>query len=146
MNQPCTVRKADVDDVEQIRELLVEWLGSPPPRGRRESIASAVANQEILVAVASSNVVGLIHYVMHNDIIDGAPNAFITAFYVRPSHRHAGVGASLLESMISHARGMGAVSIETSTTQSEARRFYERRGFKQTIGDIGESFLERELE
>lgn len=142
MNELYWIRRAEVNDSEQIQELIQKWLSYTPPYGRTESIASAVEDQEILLAVISRRIVGFVHYVMHNDIIDGAPNAFITAFYVRPPNRCSGIGTSLLESLIRDVRKRGAVSIEVSTTQSEALRFYERRGFRRAFGDIGESFLE----
>ncbi len=145
LNQRYTVRKAHPHDAKRIANLLRDWLGPAPSSSRADSIADAIENQEILVAVSSSGIIGFIHYVMHNDVIDGAPNAFITAFYVGPSNRHAGVGTSLLQGVIADARRKGVVSIETSTTHSEAKRFYEERGFRQSSGDIGESFLEFDI-
>ena len=146
MNPRYTVRKARLHDGKGIANLLRDWLGPPPHRSNRtDSIANATKNEEILVAVSSSRIIGFIHYVIHNDVIDGAPNAFITAFYVSPSKRRAGVGTSLLANMIADEKRKGVVSIETSTTRAEAKRFYEKRLFKQASGDIGETFLELDL-
>jgi GNAT superfamily N-acetyltransferase len=82
---------------------------------------------------------------MHEDIIDGAPNSFITAFYVSPSHRGKGVGTLLLERAITNSLALGAVGVETSTTQALARKLYEKLHFKQTMGEIGEVFLELDI-
>lgn len=142
MDRPNAIRRVQAKDSEQIQELIQEWLGYTPPYGRTESIASALKNQEILVAVISCRIVGFVHYVMHNDVIDGAPKAFVTALYVRPLNRGLGIGTLLLGSLIRDARDRGAVSVEVSTTQGDSLRFYQRRGFRQAFGDIGESFLE----
>jgi len=79
---------------------------------------------------------------MHEDIIDGAPNSFISAFFVTESFRRRGVGTLLLEAAITDSLAKGAVGVETSTIHVLARKLYERLHFKQTMGDIGEVFLE----
>ena len=145
MKDGYVVRGAKLGDAKKILSLLEEWLG-PSSHNRTESVADAIANQEILVAARSSSLVGLIHFVVHSDIIDGAPNAFITAFYVRELDRRAGVGTSLLEETIAAVRAKGVVSVETSTTRKAAMRFYEKRGFKQSFGDLGEQFLELDVD
>ncbi len=145
MDTAYRVRKAESSEIGQIEGLLEEWLGPYPRRSRSESIADAVAKGEVLVAASASGVLGFIHYGVHNDVVDGAPNAFITAFCVRASRRRMGIGASLLDGTIADARRRGAVSVEASTTRSGAKRFYERRGFRQPFGDIGETFLELDL-
>jgi len=87
-------------------------------------------------------VVGFIHFVIHNDIIDGAPNSFITAFYVSSAHRNIGIGSALLHRVIADSVALGVVEIETSSFHGRARNFYLRHGFKQSRGDINEVFLE----
>ena len=77
-------------DTRRIQDLLVEWLSFTPDTGRLDSIRRSIVKSEILVAVSHSRVVGFIHYVIHDDIIDGAPNALITAFYVTESSRSQG--------------------------------------------------------
>jgi GNAT superfamily N-acetyltransferase len=83
---------------------------------------------------------------MHEDIIDGAPNSFISAFFVTKSYRRRGVGMLLLEGAITDSLAKGAVGIQTSTIHALARRLYERLHFKQTMGDIGEVFLELDID
>ena len=83
---------------------------------------------------------------MHEDVIDGGPNAFITAFYVSPAHRGKRVGSRLLQAAIADALVRGALGVETSTTQESAKSLYERHRFKQTNGDIPEAFLELDIE
>lgn len=128
------------------RSLLLRWLNWETRRGREESIKRATEQEELLVAEFHAKVVGFIHYVLHEDIIDGDLNAFITAFYVTPSFRGKGVGSLLLKEVIEDSLSKGAAGVETSTIYREAKKFYEKRGFKQVIGDIGEVFLELDVQ
>jgi GNAT superfamily N-acetyltransferase len=140
-----SVRQPSLRDSSQLESLLSEWLGWKPRSGRSNSIRRAIRNKEILVAVTKSQVVGFIHFALHEDVIDGAPNAFITAFYVTEQCRGKGVGTELLHQAIIKSARRGATFIETSTVHSRAREFYEGRGFRQTTGDIGEVFLELDV-
>jgi GNAT superfamily N-acetyltransferase len=81
----------------------------------------------------------------NEDIIDGGPNAFISAFYVSEAERGKGIGTLLLEQAITDSLARGAVGLEISTIHMRARKFYERHHFKQTMGDIGEVFLELDV-
>jgi len=141
------VGKATTKDAAQVDSLLSDWLDRSPSLGSLGSILRAIRRGEVLVAQSRSRVIGFIHYVMHEDIIDGGPNAFITAFYVTPAHRGRGLGTLLLEEAIADSLAQGAVGIETSTLHSAAKEFYERNHFKQAFfGDIGEVFLELDVE
>jgi GNAT superfamily N-acetyltransferase len=90
--------------------------------------------------------VGFIHYILHEDVIDGAPNAFVTAFYISPAFRGKGAGTLLLKEAIADSLARGAVGVETSTIHDSARKLYERCHFKQAFGDIGEVFLELDVD
>lgn len=139
------VRRARLRDAPRIERLLLEWLDWKPQKGRADAVRLAIKNREITVAEKQSRVVGFIHFVLHRDIIDGEPNAFITAFYVQKRCRGLGIGTSLLQGAIIESAARGATFIETSTNHSRAKAFYEKHGFKQTFGDIGETFLELDV-
>ncbi|OLD13924.1 MAG: hypothetical protein AUI97_03240 [Crenarchaeota archaeon 13_1_40CM_3_52_17] len=140
-----TVRRARQTDAHAVDSLLSEWFDWKPDSGRLNSIHRAISKRELLVAEVNSRVSGFIHYVMHEDIIDGGPNSFITAFYVSPEFRSKRVGTLLLDQAIADSLAMGAVGVETSTIFSSAKKLYERHHFKETIGDIGEVFLELDV-
>ena len=127
-----------------IESLLSEWSWKPDD-GRLRSIRSATRNRELLVAQDQERIIGFIHYVKHEDVIDGGPNTFVTAFYVSPRFRRKGIGTRLLDKMIGDSLTMGAVGVETSTIHKLAKKLYERHHFKQTIGEIGEVFLELDI-
>jgi GNAT superfamily N-acetyltransferase len=139
------VRRALMADALRVDALLSEWFDWKPESGRLASIQRAVRKRELLVAVIHSRIIGFIHYVMHEDIIDGAPNSFVSAFFVTESYRRRGVGTLLLEAAITDSIAKGAVGVETSTIHALARKLYERLHFKQTMGDIGEVFLELDI-
>jgi ribosomal protein S18 acetylase RimI-like enzyme len=132
-------------DISTIEESITEWLTWRTPR--EESIKHAVKNNELLVAEIQDKVVGFIHYVMHGDIIDGGLNCFITAFYVTPEVRNRGIGSSLLREAIRDALDRGAIGMETSTANPDARRLYEKHHFRQFKGGwaMGEVFLELDM-
>lgn len=132
-------------DAVAVENLLSEWFDWKPVSGRVDSVKRAIRKKQLLVAKTGSRVVGFIHYVMHEDVIDGNPNAFISAFYVSDAVRGRGVGSLLLESAIADSLASDAVGVETSTIHKRARQLYERHHFKQTMGDIGEVFLELDV-
>src|SRR3989449_11781737 len=132
-------------DASAVDRLLSEWFDWKPESGRLESVKRAIRNREVLVAQHNKRIVGFIHYIMHEDVIDGGPNAFVSANYVSSKHRGKGVGTLLLAGMIKDSRARGAVGVETSTIHARAKKFYERQHFKQTLGDIAEVFLELDI-
>ena len=139
------MRRAQQADAYAVDGLLSEWFDWKPDSGRLDSIRRAITKRELLVAEVRSLVIGFIHYAMHEDIIDGGPNSFITAFYVSPSYRGKRLGTLLLEGAIADSLAMGAVGVETSTIHTLAKKLYERHHFKQTMGDMGEVFLELDI-
>ena len=132
-------------DASAVDRLLSEWFDWKPESGRLESVKRAIRNREVLVAQHNKRIVGFIHYIMHEDIIDGGPNAFISANYVSSKHRGKGVGSLLIQELIKDSLARGAVGVETSTIHARAKKFYEKHHFKQTLGDIGEVFLELDI-
>jgi len=126
------IRRARMTDAPAVDRLLSEWFDWKPESGRLESVKRAIHHHEILVAQSNNRIVGFIHYIMHQDIIDGGPNGFISANYVSSGHRGRGIGTLLLKEMIKDSLARGAVGVETSTIHARAKKFYERQHFKQT--------------
>lgn len=139
------IRRAADADAPCINSLLSEWFEWKPAAGRLRSVRRAIRNRELLVAENSGKLIGFIHFIKHEDIIDGGPNTFITAFYVSRGHRRKGIGTRLLNKSIVESFRMGALGVETSTIHRLAKKLYEKNHFKQTIGDIGEVLLELDI-
>lgn len=145
MRKTIRIRQATKKDISTISKTITEWLEWKVPR--ELSIKRAVENKELLVADQRGTVIGFVHYVMHEDVVDGGLNAFITCFYVSPEFRNQRIGSLLLDRAIDDAVRKGAVGIETSTASPDARRLYERHNFKQFTGKwtMGEVFLELDM-
>lgn len=146
MRENIRIRQATKKDISTIDRIIAEWLNWRAPR--EESIKRAVENKELLVADRKSEVIGFIHCAMHEDIIDGGLNSFITCFYIGPEFRNEGIGSELLDRAIKDALDKGALGIETSTASPIARRLFERHHFKQFKGNwtMGEVLLELDME
>ena len=146
MREVIRIRHATERDVSAIDKAIVGWLNWRTPR--EESIKRAMENKEILVAYQDSKVIGFIHFVLHEDIIDDGPNLFITCLYVAHKFHNKGIGSELLDKAIKKGLDEAAVEIETSTASPDARRLYEALQFKQFIGDwtMGEVFLELDID
>jgi len=138
------IRFARIGDVRVVGTLVEKMIREAttdrvPSIDRSNAIGRATRNKEILVAEENGSVVGFIHGVLHEDIIDGAPNLFITSFFVVADRRNAGIGSTLLNASIQYAIKNKATEIETSTMSRDARRLFERFGFIQRDGEV---FLE----
>jgi len=68
LRRSIKIRRATEKDIPSIKKSIVEWLNWKT--SREESIKRAIRNRELLVADRKGRVVGFIHYVMHEDIID----------------------------------------------------------------------------
>ena len=128
MKRNLKIRAATEEDADIISESIEDWLRWSFTR--EQSIRKAVKNKELFVADMEGRVEGFIHCVPHEDIIDGGLNFFITCFYVSPERRAEGVGSALLDAVVRDAVDRGALGVETSTANPDARRLYERHGFK----------------
>ena len=145
MGRALRIRHAVATDASAVKGLLSEWFDWTPTNGRLQSIRRAIRNREMLVAKEGERLVGFLHHVNHEDVIDGGRNTFITAFYVSPKYRRKGVGSRLLRTAIDDSLTRGIVGVETSTIHRLAKELYQRHHFKQTRGDIGEVFLELDI-
>jgi ribosomal protein S18 acetylase RimI-like enzyme len=146
LTERIRIRRAISKDAPAIESGIIEWLHWKIPR--EASIKRAMRNGELLVAANRDNtVVGFIHTVLHEDIIDGGLNCFITSLYVDPTFRNKGIGSRLLKAALATSIKRGVVGVETSTASPDARRFYEAHHFRQFMGDwtMGEVFLELEM-
>jgi ribosomal protein S18 acetylase RimI-like enzyme len=140
-----TVRAATRDDVPAIVRLLADdALGS-----RRELLEDPVApvylrafdemaNQpgnELLVAVKGNEVIGCLQLTIVTGLSRrGIRRAQLEGVRVSSQHRGEKVGEQLVQSAIARARaaGCGLVQLTSDVSRLDARRFYEKLGFKAT--------------
>ncbi|MDB5422758.1 MAG: acetyltransferase [Phenylobacterium sp.] len=100
--------------VKVLRETFT-WL--PPDRHREEDFLRAAREEEIYVAVAGGQILGLAALYR--------PQSFLHSLYV--DVRGRGVGAALLDLVT--ARADGPLSLKVQEPNARARAFYAREGF-----------------
>ena len=140
-----TVRAATRDDVPTIVRLLADdALGA-----QRELLEDPVAavflpafddmagepGHDLLVAVADDEVIGCLQMTIISGLSRrGVRRAQIEGVRVSSNHRGEKVGEQLVREAIDRARasGCGLVQLTSDVSRLDARRFYERFGFKAT--------------
>lgn len=129
---PVSVREARQDDVADLTRLTLQ-LGYT--RSLEEIAASltrvfARPDERVLVAEVDGAIAGCVHAVIA-DYLDVERYMHIAGLVVDASARRAGVGRALMAWVEEWARqeGCGAVRLSSSSTRTEAHRFYERIGY-----------------
>lgn len=74
---------------------------------------------------------------------EGGHVATLDELYVRPERRSEGIGAVLLARVVaeSRRRGAGEMHINVDSGDTDARRFYERHGFRNSLPGSDEQVL-----
>ncbi len=128
---PAIVRLLADDPLGAARERYRD----PLPDEYRRAFA-AMARQEgndMIVAVDGEDIVGCLQLTLIPGLSRrGATRAQIESVRVAGSHRGRGLGEALLRHAIERARaaGCGLVQLTSDKSRPDARRFYERLGFK----------------
>jgi GNAT superfamily N-acetyltransferase len=91
----------------------------------------------------SSHLVGIVHFLYHQDTWSMAPACYLQDLYVDPTLRGTGCGRRLIEAVAESAKAAGANSPYWLTHQSNmvARQLYDRLG--QNQGFIHYAYLPR---
>jgi GNAT superfamily N-acetyltransferase len=137
------IRRAKLDDLEAIVQLLArDSLSNPADQARAsqrqmEAFAAIQAHpdNELIVATLDGEVVGTLQLTFIPGLsFDGAWRAQVEGVRVREDLRNRGFGARLMEWVIARSRERGCHLIQLTSNQArvDARRFYERLGFKPT--------------
>ena len=136
-----TLRRLRADEVEPLRELRLRALREDPgafaetyedARDRPlEDWASwaAGASRVIVVAIDGERWVGMVACRRL-----GPDSTWLTALWVDPTDRGAGLGSRLIEAAADWAREQGAatVALSVTTTHDAAAGLYARTGFTET--------------
>lgn len=118
-----TLRPIEQADKPTVTRLLTQDWGAP----HVYAVAlGGVVDASALpgwVAEDAGEVVGLLTYLLEGTTVD-----LVTI----NSYRSGGIGTALVEELTSEARGLGAELIRVTTTNdnTDALRFYQRRGFR----------------
>jgi GNAT superfamily N-acetyltransferase len=156
MLRPIEVRRAGPEDARVVAELLEAFnaeFETPTPGvpflARR--CGELIAAGEMTVLLAGEPVEGLAVLRFRPSIYSETLDAYLEELYVVPGRRGQGIGGALMDRAMSLARerGAGRMDINVDEEDVDARRFYERLGFRNydPAGDPNERmfFYEREL-
>lgn len=129
------IREAVMQDADGIAEICTNSLGYPC---RSELVAKRLRDldtekQKVFVAVEDNSVAGFVHAELfqalyYEDLLN------ILGLAVRKSSRRKGCGTRLMEAAELWATEMNctAVRLNSSSCRTEAHRFYEKLGYKNT--------------
>jgi GNAT superfamily N-acetyltransferase len=117
-----TIRRARPEEIPACADLYLRVLREtftwiPPERHRRSDFLRAAREEEVYVAVAAGEIVGLAAFYR--------PQNFLHSLYV--DRRGEGVGKALLDYVSAVADG--PVSLKVQAPNCSAQRFYAREGF-----------------
>jgi predicted N-acetyltransferase YhbS len=128
-----TLRVAVPEDAPRISELLDQLGWSVPPEAVVTELSASPAT-EVVVAECHGDVVGLIAVTTRRQFQRAGNLITIDTLIVDEQNRSRGVGEQLVGVAVEAARRSNAQAIElvSNLRRVEARRFYERLGFKVT--------------
>jgi GNAT superfamily N-acetyltransferase len=145
MDAVIRYRRATVDDVPAIVQMLADdTLGatreratSPLPQSYYDAFTAIDRdpNIELIVAESNGQVVGTVQLTYMPGLSrQGMWRALIEAVRVAATERGKGIGAAMIQETIARARqrGCGLVQLTSDRSREDAKRFYERLGFKHT--------------
>jgi len=158
-----TIQPAKVDDIQQIKQLLVEtWIDTyhtfipvevihkiTALWHKPESLAAEIENENVCFAVArdENNVIlALLTAAQHDDIVS------IGRLYVLPAHQRRGIGAQLLEDCIAAFPGARKLRLGVEAENAKGLAFYRKQGFTEfarrqaAIEDITLTVIDMELQ
>lgn len=133
------VRRAEIADTAVVARLLDDFnreFDTPTPGvGVLDSRLRGLLAQGAVVAfLAEDPAVGLAVLTLRPNVWYDGPVGLLDELYVVPSRRSQGIGSRLLEAAEEFTRGSGGELLEINVDGEDvdARRFYERHGYRCT--------------
>lgn len=132
-------RRAADADVETVAALLhafnVEFdTPTPGPAVLADRLRVHLADGAMAALLIGRPAVGVALLSFRSNVWYDGPVALLDELYVRPERRDAGLGTALLNAAceLARSRDAGALEINVDSDDVDARRFYERHGFRNT--------------
>jgi len=144
------IRVASENDLKVLSRRLLELVANKDGRAYRENIAKfgipdeyvRRAFSEAAFVAASKSGHSTFYLALENDTIIGfaqmikqqATIAELDRLIVLPEHARRGIGTQLLREGVIHQRseGIRTIVVNAGKQEEQARRFYEKNGFKLT--------------
>lgn len=131
MNE-ITIRLARENDAESIEPAIQQWWRTDRRLERVQTIRTALQKEghEIMVAESEGKIVGVLHLVVHPDVMFADQYAHIVFLLVDKEHRRRGIGSRLVEKAMERAKQQGAAEIHVDTKEKEAEQLFRKQGFE----------------
>lgn len=136
------VRAAELEDATDVARLLHDFnteFGDPSPGVAllAERLRRLLSLPDVVALLAAHPPVGVALVTFRPNVWDTGPVALLDELYVAPGSRNQGIGAALLDRAIGLARDRGTQTFEINvdSEDADARRFYERHGFRHLAPD-----------
>ena len=143
--QHIHVRVADTADASCIARLLFDFnteFDTPTPSAKELTtrFQTMLRRQDVIVLLVEdssadhSRAVGFAYLTLRPTPYSEGPVAELEELYVQPERRNRGVGSRLLEQALEQVRQRSALEMRIGVDEADtdARRFYERHGFRNT--------------
>ncbi|MFB6244517.1 MAG: GNAT family N-acetyltransferase, partial [Halobaculum sp.] len=141
---PVRVEPGDISVADEVADLWVRLASDQrrygshllPESNRqlaRDSVAQHAVTGGLFVARCGDELVGFVTFSKEQGDYDvDASRGLVHDLFVCRSHRDEGVGGRLLDAAEERlaADGVDRVSLEAMASNTDARRFYERRGYE----------------
>lgn len=151
-HQPRAATVADAAVVAELLHGFNEEFGDPSPGVGVLTLrlSELLVAGSTLALLAGDPPAGVALLTLRPNVWYDAPVGLLDELYVLPPLRDRGIGSALIESCCAllRARGVGLIEINVDGEDRDARRFYERHGFRCVHGEHHEPelYYSRELE
>jgi ribosomal protein S18 acetylase RimI-like enzyme len=140
------IRDALGEDISQVLQLLREFADlvnlseylTVDEELLRAAVLSDDAFVQLIVACDGGDVIGYAIFYPHFSSFRGESGIFLEDIFITDRHRGSGVGRLLLGEIARRgkARGFSRIDFQVMTSNTGARRFYERLGGESNPDDI----------
>lgn len=142
------VRLATTDDAEPLGRLLHDFntefdTDTPGPSVLAARLRVLLDGSHLFAVVAGEPIVGFAVVSLRPNVWFDAPVALLDELYVVPELRSNGIGSRVIAHVEATCRARGAEQMEINVDEEDldARRFYERHGYRCTAPGSDERAL-----
>ena len=138
-----TIRPAETEESETVTALWVglaadqrDYSSHLLPDGNRQQIRETIVRHIVsntLLVADDDGIVGFVMFTMEKGSYEqDITRGIVENIYVEPAHRDSGLGERLLTAAEAKLKQRGAetIALEVMADNEDARRFYQRLGYK----------------